>query len=475
MSPAGQAVPDPHAAALAAARPDARRRTTQIFFASTLYGVATLAAALDADRFGPADRRVLLIANNAATPETTPSVDTMPGFDRLRSRFDDVLSWNEAISPFHPGSWSPRGDDLPLWQRYLRLAWDLGDDNIELAVESIQVNPALALTQIFTGAPVDVYADGLMSYGPTRNKIDPLVGTRVRRLLHLDLVPGLKPLLLTEFAVEPELVPTDTFLKVLGELADSEAESGSLDALSRIAEPALLLGQYLSALNILDPEEEEDLHARMLRGAAALGHRQVVFKPHPTAPARWSRQLEQEAERLGVQLTVLDTPVLAEVLYQRMRPALVVGCFSTALLTASAFYDLPVARIGTETLLERLKPYENSNRIPVTLVDALLPELGDREAVSGRRKEPDAAALSGLVRAVGFAMQPKIYPSLRPATERYLAAHLNERTWRYFKKRRLTALALPGGIPVQLAFIPRNAAVRKVARRARSIKRAALG
>ncbi|MGA4840006.1 polysialyltransferase family glycosyltransferase [Streptomyces sp. G45] len=466
---------DPHAAALAAARPDARRRTTQIFFASTLYGVATLAAALDADRFAPADRRVLLVANNAATPETTPSVDTMPGFDKLRGRFDDVLSWNEAISPFHPGGWSPRGDDLPLWERYLRLAWHLGDDNVELAVESIQVNPALAVTRIFQGAPVTVYADGLMSYGPTRSKLDPLVGTRVRRLLHLDLVPGLKPMLLTEFGVEPEVVPTETFLKVLGELADGEAESGTLDALPQITGPALLLGQYLSALNILTAEEEEDLHSRMLRSAAALGHTRVVFKPHPTAPARWSRQLEAEAERLGVELTVLDTPVLAEVLYQRMRPALVVGCFSTALLTASAFYDLPVARTGTELLLERLKPYENSNRVPVTLVDALLPDVTDRAAVERQGPRPDPQALGSLVRAVGFAMQPKIYPSLRPAAERYLTAHLNDRTWRYFKKRRLTSLALPGGVPVQLAFIPRNAAVRKVARRARSIKRAALG
>ncbi|MFD9909320.1 polysialyltransferase family glycosyltransferase [Streptomyces sp. NPDC059063] len=466
---------DPHAAALAAARPDGSRRTTQIFFASTLYGIATLAAALDTDRFAPADRRVLLIANNAATPETTPSVDTMPGFDKLRARFDDVLSWNEAISPFHPGGWSPRGDDLPLWERYLRLAWHLGDDQVELAVESIQVNPALAIARIFNGAPVDVYADGLMSYGPTRSKLDPLVGTRVRRLLHLDLVPGLTPMLLTEFGVAPEVVPTEDFLKVLGELADSEAESGILDALPQVSEPALLLGQYLSALNILTAEEEEDLHSRMLGAVAALGHTRVVFKPHPTAPARWSRQLELEAERLGVELTVLDTPVLAEVLYQRMRPALVVGCFSTALLTASAFYDLPVARIGTELLLERLKPYENSNRIPVTLVDALLPDVTDRAAVERQGPRPDPGALTGLVRAVGFAMQPKIYPSLRPAVERYLTAHLDDRTWRYFKKRRLTSLALPGGIPVQLAFIPRNAAVRKVARRARSIKRAALG
>ncbi|MGD1219604.1 polysialyltransferase family glycosyltransferase [Streptomyces krungchingensis] len=443
--------------------------TTQIFMASTLYGTATLAAALDTDCFAPADRRILLVSNNAATPETTPGVDEMPGFERLRGRFDDVISWNETISPFHPGGWAPRLDDVPMWERHLRLAWDLGDDDVELAVESIQVNPALGVAQIFTGAPVTVYADGLMSYGPTRNKIDPLVGTRVTRLLHLDLVPGLVPLLLTEFDVRPEIVPTDAFVKVLGELVDTG------DALPAIDEPALLLGQYLSALGILTAEEEEDLHVRMLKGAIALGHTRVVFKPHPTAPARWSRTLEKEAERLGADLTVLDTPVLAEVLYQRMRPALVVGCFSTALLTASALYGLPVARIGTGSLLDRLTPYENSNRIPVTVVDALLPELTDKAAVAEQRRALDVTALTALVQAVGFAMQPKIYPELRETAEDYLTHHLNDDTWRYFKRRRLTSLALPGAVPAQLAFIPRNATVRRVARRARSLKRATLG
>ncbi|MFF4524922.1 alpha-2,8-polysialyltransferase family protein [Streptomyces bluensis] len=443
--------------------------TTQIFLSSTLYGTATLAAALDTDCFAPADRRILLVSNNATTPETSPSLDEMPGFERLRGRFDDVISWNETISPFHPGGWQPRLDDAPLWERHLRLAWNLGEDDIELAVESIQVQPALGIAQIFTGAPVTVYADGLMSYGPTRNKIDPLVGTRVTRLLHLDLVPGLKPLLLTEFGVEPEIVATDAFSKVLAELEDTG------DALRAVDEPALMLGQYLSALGILTAAEEEDLHVRMLKGAVELGHTRVVFKPHPSAPARWSRGLEKEAEKLGADLTVVDTPVLAEVLYQRMRPALVVGCFSTALLTASALYGLPVARIGTETLLERLTPYENSNRVPVTIVDALLPELTDRAAVTGQRPGLDTEELTGLVRAVGYAMQPKIYPELRPEVERYLTDRLNQHTWRYFKRRRLTSLALPGAVPAQLAFIPRNATVRRVARRARSLKRATLG
>ncbi|KUN98431.1 polysialyltransferase family glycosyltransferase [Streptomyces caeruleatus] len=452
-------------------------RTTQIFCASTLYGAATLAAALDAGLFEPADRRLLLVANNATNPEITPSVDTMPGFDLLGERFDEVLSWNATISPFHPSGWSPRADDIPMWERYVRLLWNLGDDEVRLAVESVQANPALALCQLFTGAPVDVYADGLISYGPTRDKIDPLVGTRIGRLLHLDLVPGLTPLLLTEFGVPTELVPSEAFLKVLGELAadqDDLADGPSSSAAD--GKPALLLSQYLSALGILSDAEEEDLHRQMVRGAVALGHRRLVFKPHPVAPARWSRLLEDEATKLGAELTLLDRPVLAEVAFQRLRPALVVGCFSTALLTAAALYGLPVARVGTDTVLARLAPYQNSNRVPLTIVDALLPDIADGSAVNSWTMPPRerVAELSALLKAVGFAMQPKIYPGLRGAAETYLSRHLNPHTWRYFKRKRLTSLALPGAVPAQLSFIPRNATVRRLARRARALKQVAV-
>lgn len=449
-------------------------RTTQIFCASTLYGAATLAAALDAGLFEPADRRLLLVTNNATNPEITPSVDAMPGFAQLRERFDEVLSWNETISPFHPSGWSPRENDIPMWERYVRLLWNLGDDEIQLAVESVQVNPALALCQLFTGAPVDVYADGLISYGPTRDKIDPLVGTRVGRLLHLDLVPGLTPLLLTEFGVPSELVPSEAFLKVLGEL--SEAETG-LPAAAADADdrPALLLGQYLSALGILTDAEEEDLHLKMVRGAVALGHRRLVFKPHPVAPARWSKLLEDEASKLGAELTLLDRPVLAEVAFQRLRPALVVGCFSTGLFTAAGLYGLPVARVGTDTVLAHLTPYQNSNRVPLTIVDALLPDIADAAAVNAWAMPSLARVdeLAALLRAVGFAMQPKIYPGLRGPAEAYLTKHLNPHTWRYFKRKRLTSLALPGAVPAQLSFIPRNATVRRLARRARALKQVA--
>ncbi|WP_405527497.1 alpha-2,8-polysialyltransferase family protein [Streptomyces canus] len=437
--------------------------TTQIFCASTLYGAVTLAAAIDSDLFEEAERRVLLVFNNTATPETSLPLDAMPGFAPLRDHFDEVLSWNEAIRPFHPGSWTPRPDDIPLFERYLRLLWGLGEDRVELVLESLQVAPALTVAQIFTGAPVDVYADGLMSYGPTRSKLDPLVGTRVRRLLHLDLITGLTPMLLTEFGVPPVVVPTSAFLKAMGELTAAVEELPPLPD-----NAALLLGQYLSALDILSPVEEENLHVRMLKGAVAKGHRSIVFKPHPSAPARFSRALEAEAEKLGVDLTVLDTPVLAEVLFEKARPALVVGCFSTALFTASALYDLPAARIGTEQLLERLTPYQNSNRVPVVLADAVLADLEERK---GEEAVP-ADTLNALVTALGFTMQAQIYPSLRPAAEHYLSQHLGPRTRRYFRKKRLTSLGLPGGIPERLGFLPRSSTARRVVRRARALKKA---
>ncbi|MET9321228.1 polysialyltransferase family glycosyltransferase [Streptomyces sp. NPDC003038] len=477
----------------------------QIFLASTLYGAATLAAGIDAGSFPQAGRRILLTSNHAVTAEISPGLADMPGFAALRSRFDDVLDWNRTIEPMHPSVWAPRAEDVPLWERHLRVLWGLGDDRVELIVESLQVPPAQSLCRLFPGAAVDVYADGLMSYGPTRFRLDPQLGMRVRRVLHLDLVPGLEPLLMTEFGVRAEVLPTEPFLKVLAELAQSPAGTELVEparpahlspgdaapawhdpAPSNPAPsdpvppgpvpsdpapsepPALLLGQYLSALDLMTPAAEEELHVAMVRGVHALGHRELVFKPHPSAPAAYSRRAEAEAGRLGVRLTVVSAPVLAETLYQRLRPALVVGCFSTGLLTAATLYGLPVARTGTEGILARLTPYQNSNRVPLALVDALLPDLADAEAVRSQAapsRERVRGELTGLLTAVGFTMQPQTLSSRRAAAEAYLARHLAPRTRRYFTRRRLTVLGLPGGIPAHLSFLPRIPAVRRAVRR----------
>ncbi|MFG3409602.1 polysialyltransferase family glycosyltransferase [Streptomyces sp. NPDC048142] len=463
---------------------------TQIFQVSTLYGAATLAAALDAGQFGRAldSHRILLVSNNAAVPETALRLEEMRGYGSLAARFDAVVDWNEAISPHHPSGWGPRSEETVLWQRAFRLAWDIAPDApVDLAVESIQVNPARALAAIFSESAVHVYADGLMSYGPTRNRLPRSITCRIRRVLHLDLVTGLRPLLLAEAGVEPELVPDDAFRAVLSEIATAAEGDRGLAAAEAAAPTAMLLGQYLAALNILTPEEEEDLHIRMLRGAARAGHTSILFKPHPTAPARYSRALDEAAAEAGVRLTTLDGPLLAETLYERCAPTLVVGCFSTAMFTAAAYYGIPVARVGTRLVLDRITPYENSNRIPLTITDHLVPDLDARHSGAvpddldahrpGAVPDLDAQGpgavprlprtapdtLAPLVRAVGYCMQAKLHPGLRPDAEEWLRERLDPTTQHYFKRRRLQSLTLPGGGP-------RGAAVRlrRTVRRTRS-------
>ncbi|MET8843242.1 polysialyltransferase family glycosyltransferase [Streptomyces rubiginosohelvolus] len=437
--------------------------TIRIFHASSPGAVVLLAAAIDAGCFTEPDRRILLLSRTGPAPETVADVSTSVGFERLRTRFDAVLSWNDAIAPFHPDGWHPRADDAPLWERHFRRAWGLGEEELELVVDSPHAGPARALTQVFAGTPVDVYAEGPGAYGPTGEKIPPLTGARVRRLLHPDLVAGVRPLLLGEYGVEPRTVPAEAITKVVAELADGEV------ALPAVEEPALLLGQDLAGAGLIPAADEAGLRLEMVRGAAALGHTRLVYAPDPYAPWENPAALRAEVDRLGVELTVLDgpLPVPADVLMQRLRPALVVGCTSAALFGAARFHGLPVATVGTALLLERLIPYENPERTAATLADAVLPGLGDAE--SGVRVG-SAAELDGLLAAVAFAMRPKVRSDLRPAAERYLAAHLDSRTWRYFKRRRLASLALPGVVPARLAFLRSNPALRRVVRRARALR-----
>lgn len=164
----------------------------QLFVASTFFGAMSLAAALDAGQFGAADqRRILVVSNNALVPEVVPPLDAAPGFDVLRSRFGEVVSWNELLWPFHPSTWQPRQQERPLLNRLLRHYWDLAEDEpLHLVVESIQVPPARAFASVFDDAAITVYSDGLMSYGPTRESPPREVATRIDRVLYLDLVPG---------------------------------------------------------------------------------------------------------------------------------------------------------------------------------------------------------------------------------------------------------------------------------------------
>ncbi|MFF9125247.1 polysialyltransferase family glycosyltransferase [Streptomyces sp. NPDC014889] len=431
---------------------------TQIFVASTLYGALTLTAAIDAAQFGPSGdgRRILVVCTNTEIPEVTTPLDAMEGFEPLRSRFDAVISWNEVIYPYHPSMWDPRGEDVPMWRELLGLRWDIADEGLELVVESIQVKPALTFCKIFRDARITVYADGLMTYGPTRNELPRDVHTRIRRTLYLDLIPGLRPLLLSEYQVPAEPVETAAVQGVFAELG--EACAPALASLVPAAFPtgrsgaAMLLGQYLSSLGILTEEEEEGLHLRMFESAVDLGFTSVLFKPHPSAPQSLTESLVRRAGELNVDLLVLETPLLAEAVYGYIRPVVVIGCFSTGLFTARALYGIPAATVGVREVLRKLRPYPNSNRVPVTICEVALPDLeGNGFAEPDLLGSPEWVRdeLTEYIAAVGYCMQAQRYPHLRERAVAYVTRVLPQLEVRpvlrmHFKPDLLHKLSLPG-------------------------------
>ncbi|MEU8772495.1 polysialyltransferase family glycosyltransferase [Streptomyces sp. NPDC048606] len=430
---------------------------TRIFAASTLYGAMTVAAAVDAGQLGDDDReRVLLVCNNVDIPEVATPLHHMPGAAPVLERFHRVVYWNDLIYPFHPALWSPRDEDAPLWRTVMAEKMGLRPGPLELVVESIQVKPAQTLCKIFSDATLAVYADGVMSYGPTRNDLPRSLHGRITRVLYLDLVPTLAPMLLTEYGIPSEPVHTGAVLKLMAEVTEEcrpiLERVIPADLAARGPETAVLLGQYLSPLGILTEEEEEELHLRMFHGALRLGFTSVVFKPHPSAPSSLADTLGEAARAAEVPFLVLDVPVLAEAVFAHLAPRRVIGCFSTGLFTARALYGIPVAQIGALEVIRRMRPYANSNRIPATLTHALLPDL-EEEAGAVEDRVLDVAHIRSevtpYVQAVGYCMQPKRYAFLREVAETYVAAAVERWDERpelsmHFNERTRVRLDLPG-------------------------------
>lgn len=406
--------------------------TTQVFEVSAAYQLMVLVAAIDAGAFPAADRRILLASINSAEPETARRFERDPSLASLLTRFDDVRSYNDLIAPLHPKGFRPRADELPLWERFFRR--DLGipdDDQVDLALESIQTPPARSILAVFSSASATVYAEGLMSYGPTRDALPNRMWSRIDRVLHLDLVPGLEPMLLTEYGIPSEPIDAAAFRAVV-------AEIGAGRSRARRPPHALLLGQYLAPLHLLSARAESALYADLVAAAAGAGHDLVVYKPHPGAPAAYSETLAARAAAVGIRLEVELDPVPAEVLYETDPPVLVLGCFSTGLVTATRFWGIPAVCAGTRSVLRSLPMFEDSNRIPLVLVDLLVPHV-----------EPEAAAVPAspteeVLVAVGYAMQWRAHPANRArATEAVREPDAAAR--RYVPQDRLTLLKLPGG------------------------------
>lgn len=442
---------------------------TQIIEISTQYQLANIVALFRSGRLGAAgERRILVVANNSFAPELTPAAVDMPGSTGLLEPFDLVVDWNAAIWPNHPKAFGISVERAPLMQRSLRREWAIPEDEpLELVVESLPGHPAGTLTQIFATAAISVHSDGLMSYGPVRNPLTLPQWQRLSTIYYTDLLPGITPRQLAEHSPERVVLPTDELKSVFTEMA---AEVAPDLAAANLAEPlpgsAMILGQYLAQLDLISAEEELELHLQMVDVVKDRGYSTVIFKPHPTSARTTVEPLRRRSRELGLRFVLADVPLLAEIVIAATRPELVVSCFSTGLATARALFGCETAAVGTLNLLQALAPYQNSNRIPLTIIDAL--DSG-RYALPGDLADVGAGArdLNPLIDAVTYCMQSESAAHLRGSAVEFLTAAEGSADMKYFKRKRLTKLELPGSQEATLSRKLMSRAKRRLISRAK--------
>jgi hypothetical protein len=445
---------------------------TQIIEISTQYQLANLAALIRAGRLGDRDeRRILLVANNSFAPELTPAADAMPGSRGLLADFDTVVDWNATIWPNHPKAFGISGERAPVMERSLRREWDIDDhEPLELIVESLPGHPAGALTQIFASADISVHSDGLMSYGPIRKPLTLPQWQRLSTIYYTDLLPGITPRQLAEHDRDRVVLPTADLAAVIDDMIAEVADQLERARLSSpIADSALVLGQYLAQLDLITAEEELDLHLQMIDEVKDAGLSTVIFKPHPTSARTTIEPLRRRSEELGLDFVLADVPLLAEIVVSATRPQLVVSCFSTGLATAKGLYGCETRAVGTDALLAALAPYQNSNRIPLTIIDALhsgryaLPS----DLVEAGPGSSAARDLNPLIDAVTYCMQPNSASYLRQSAIEFLKVAVGGPDMKYFKRKRLTKLDLPGQQDIPLHRKTLSAAKRRLISRAK--------
>lgn len=413
---------------------------TQIFALHSGYGLATAAAAIDSGLLDAASsvsagERLLVPFTSSRVPETVVGIAEDPGLRSLRARFDRIEPLADLLGPLHPSSWEPVDADLPLLERLFARAWHIDPRDLELFVQSPQVAPARTLMALFPHARITIVGDGLMTYSPMRVRLPYPVAARIERVVHADVVPGVRPLVGSPRA-EVVPVPPASFAAVL-----RETDATACDPVDDGASTVLVLGQYLSALGLMTAAEEVDLQKRLIDRAAQWAPQRIVFKPHPAAPPLVTAAVRGRAAAHGIEFVEYSGPLAAEPLAERLDAVAVVAGFSTALPTVHTLFGRAIGSAGNDTVLAALTPFENSNRIPATLVDALTRE-GCPYA--------DPARLQLLIDAVGYAMQPEIAGHLRGRAEELLRGLDPDERDRYFTPRRLAELRLPGA-PIENA------------------------
>jgi len=334
-----------------------------IFLATREHGLAMCVAIADRLQVPVADR--ILVA-----ADTSHSYEVQPSFPPEQRRgyldeFAEVIDWNELIWPARAQGWTclPGTAEARL---FAAAVVPSGREVARLVLESIQVPPAAALAALFPSAELQLYSDGLMTYGGRPLEVS-LTG-RVTAMHYRDLLDGISPRLLDHAeGISDQAYP----IEAVEAFTIARRPAGAEDEVT--GPTAVVLLQYLAHLGLLSRARELAVNRRMVAAALASGAQCVLVKAHPAHAADLDELLSDPRVRPFSGSHSLEAWLLGLGSEQRAQVT-VFSAFSTGLVGARRLGAGAVA-VGTRELLAHL-PETDGNRIPVAICDALLPTVG---------------------------------------------------------------------------------------------------
>jgi|GEM_PF-1025039 Glycosyltransferases involved in cell wall biogenesis len=343
-------------------RPDAAVEGPTIFLATREHGLAMCLAIAERLQI-PVAQRVLVVA------DTSRSYEVQPSFPAEQRRgyvdgFAAIVDWNQLIWPARAQGWTCVSGTTEA-RLVAAAVTGSGPAPQRLVLESIQVPPAAALAALFPGADLQLYSDGLMTYGG--RPLDFGLAGRVSALHYRDLLGGIRPRLLDQadgIAYHPyPIAAVERFA------ARTAAETATDEPAGPVA---VVLLQYLAHVGLITRAREVALNHRMVEAALASGAARVLVKAHPAHADDLAGLLGDPRVEAFAGGGSLESWLLTLDPEQRARTT-VFSAFSTGLTGALRLGAQAVA-VGTHELLRRL-PAGDGNRIPVAVCDALCPRI----------------------------------------------------------------------------------------------------
>lgn len=248
---------------------------------------------------------------------------------------------------------------------------------------------------LFFNAKISIFSDGMMSFGPLRGDIYKFnLEKRIDSLFYEDLCYGIEPKYLPELKIKPQKINVNYCT-----INWHKSNKSILIAL-----------QSLSYSKILSKEEEYIFYSKYVSEIARIFSGYNIFVlPHPNNSSLLLNKIT------GANIHYLDNSLSGEEYILKYNINIVASAFSTLMFRAKSMGATCFA-FGTDELLLKLEPYENSNRIPIILSRYCfsnfddLSSMGDRCTFIKNMSEfkPNAELINKVLNALSILIKPSL-------------------------------------------------------------------